>query len=166
MRVRSPNTAETPPIESLRALDWLNFFVAALLMGFGPFVGLYPADRGWVPANVGLVLTASALTGLLTQIPAGEIIDMVKAKRVLVGAGIAAAAFGVLILGLRPDFASVSAAALLQGLAGSVIGPGIAAISLGGRLGRNQRFASIGGLTAAAMMGVVGYFFPPGISFS
>lgn len=53
----------------------------------------------------------------------------------------------------------------MQGMAGSVIGPGIAAISLGlvghdalsGRLGRNQRFASIGGLTAAGIMGITGY---------
>ena len=66
---------------------------------------------------------------------------------------------------MRPDFSSVFTAAVLQGVAGSAIGPGIAAISLGlvghdalgGRLGRNQRFASIGGLTAAAAMGIVGY---------
>jgi len=157
---------DTPPVDSLRALDWLNFLLAALLMGFGPFIGLYLADRGWVPANVGLVLTTVALAGLLTQIPAGELIDMVKAKRALVGTGIAAIALGLLILGLRPDISSVFAAAILQGLAGSVIGPGIAAISLGlvghdalaRRLGRNQRLASIGGLSAAAMMGIVGYF--------
>jgi MFS family permease len=165
MLERSPNT-DTPPIDSLRALDWLNFLLAALLMGFGPFVGLYLADRDWMPANVGLVLTTVALAGLLTQIPAGELIDMVKAKRVLVGTGIAAVALGLLILGLRPDVSSVLAAAVLQGVAGSVIGPGMAALSLGlvehdalgRRLGRNQRFASIGGLSAAAMMGIVGYF--------
>jgi len=156
----------TPPsAQSLRALDWLNFLLAALLMGFGPFVGLHLADRGWMPANVGLILTASGLAGLLTQIPAGELIDMVRQKRVLVGAGAAAITLGILLLALRPDFASVFAAALMQGVAGSVIGPGIAAISLGlvghdalaGRLGRNQQFASIGGLAAAGMMGVVGY---------
>jgi MFS family permease len=155
-----------PPVDSLRALDWLNFLLAALLMGFGPFVGLHLAGQGWMPANVGLVLTVSGLAGLLTQIPAGELIDMVKSKRALVGAGAAAITLGILLLGLRPDFSSVFAAAVMQGMAGSVIGPGIAAISLGlvghdalsGRLGRNQQFASIGGLAAAGMMGVVGYF--------
>lgn len=165
-RAGSPNDTGTPPaVESLRALDWLNFLLAALLMGFGPFVGLYLADRGWVPSGVGLVLTASGLAGLLTQIPAGELIDMVKSKRALVGAGAAAIALGLLTLGLRPDFSSVFAAAVMQGVAGSVIGPGIAAISLGlvghdalsGRLGRNQRFAAIGGLAAAGAMGAVGY---------
>src|SRR5262249_8127134 len=98
---------DTPPIDSLRALDWLNLLLAALLMGFGPFIGFYLADGGWVPANVGLVLPTVAVAGLLTQIPAGELIDMVKRKRVLVGAGIAAVALGLLILGLRPDISWV-----------------------------------------------------------
>jgi MFS family permease len=154
--------------DSLRALDWLNFLMAALLMGFGPFVGLHLAAHGWLPGNVGIVLTVSGLAGLLTQLPAGELIDMAKSKRVLVGAGAAAVTLGVLALGLRPNFSSVFAAAVMQGMAGSVIGPGIVAISLGlvghdalaGRLGRNQQFASIGGLAAAGMMGVVGYFLP------
>src|SRR5262245_64400833 len=79
-------TGTPPPLDSLRALDWLNFLLAALLMGFGPFVGLYLAAQGWMPANVGLVLSVSGLTGLLTQVPAGEFIDLVKSKRALIGA--------------------------------------------------------------------------------
>jgi hypothetical protein len=67
--------------------------------------------------------------------------------------------------GLRVDFPSAAAAAVLQGTAGSIFGPGVAAISLGlvghhalaERLGRNQRFASIGSLSAAAIMGGIGY---------
>jgi hypothetical protein len=72
------------PVESLRALDWLNFFLAALLVGFGPFVASSLSDRGWSPANIGLVLTVSGLAGLLTQVPAGELIDVAKSKRTLV----------------------------------------------------------------------------------
>lgn len=153
------------PPESLHALDWLNFFLAALLMGFGPFVTVYLAGRGWAPEDIGLVLTASGLAGLLTQVPAGELIDRVKSKRALVGTGVAAVILVVLTYRLRPDFPSVFAAAVIQGTTGSVLGPGVAAISLGlvghealaERLGRNQRFASIGGLTAAGIMGIVGY---------
>jgi MFS family permease len=165
-RLPPANASATPPSgQSLHALDWLNLLLAALLTGFGPFVGLHLADQGWMPANVGLVFTVSVLAGLLTQLPAGELIDMVKSKRVLVGTGTAAVALGVLTLALRPEFWSVLAAAVMQGMAGSIIGPAIAAISLGlvghdalaGRLGRNQQFASIGGLAAAGMMGVVGY---------
>jgi MFS family permease len=164
--IGSPNTQDPlPHAESLRALDWLNFFLAALLMGFGPFVAVKLADRGWVPASIGLVLSASGIAGLLTQVAAGELIDITRSKRMLVGMATTAITSGVLIFGLRPDFPSVFAAALIQGTAGSLLGPGVAAISLGlvgqeglaERLGRNQRFASIGGLTAAGIMGVIGY---------
>jgi MFS family permease len=167
MLVRSPDARDaSPSVESLHALDWLNAFLAALLMGFGPFVAIHLADQGWVPAHIGFVLTAGGLAGLLTQVPAGELIDAVNSKRALVGMGIAALILSALMFGLRPDFPSVFAAAVIQGTTGSVLGPGIAAISLGlvghnalaERLGRNQRFAAIGGLAASGMMGVVGYF--------
>jgi MFS family permease len=164
--IGSLNAQDTlPHAESLHALDWLNFSLAALLMGFGPFVAVKLADRGWVPANIGLVLTASGVAGLLTQVPAGELIDMSRSKRLLVGMATTAIISGVLVFGLRPDFPSVFAASLIQGTAGSLLGPGVAAISLGlvgqealaERLGRNQRFASVSGLTAAGIMGVIGY---------
>ena len=153
------------PSESLRALDWLNFFMAALLMGLGPFLASSLSDRGWTPANIGFVLTVSGLAGLLTQVPAGELIDMAKSKLTLIGIGTAAVTLALLIFGLRSDLPSIFTAAVLQGTSGSILGPAVAAISLGlvgndalaERLGRNQRFASIGGLTAAGFMGVIGY---------
>jgi MFS family permease len=166
MLTRSLNTRDSaPPAENLRALDWLNYFLAAMLTGFGPFLAEGLTDRGWMPADIGLALTASGLAGLLVQAPVGELIDRVKSKRALVATGIAALMLAALIFGLRADFPSIFAAAIMQGVAGSALGPGIAAISLGlvghdalaERLGRNQRFASVGGLTAAAAMGAVGY---------
>jgi len=166
MSIRSLSTQDAQrPIESLRALDWLNFFLAALLMGLGPFLASSLSDRGWGPSNIGFLLTVSGLAGLVTQVPAGELIDMAESKRTLIGTGTAAVTLAQLIFGLRSDFPSIFTAAVLQGTSGSILGPAVAAISLGlvgnaalaERLGRNQRFASIGGLTAAAFMGVIGY---------
>jgi MFS family permease len=156
------------PVESLKALDWLNFFLAALLIGFGPFVAVHLAENAWAPASIGAVLTISGIVGLTTQIPAGELLDMIASKRALVGVAAVAAALALTIFGLRSDFPSVAGAAVIQGGVGSVLGPSIAAVSLGlvghdalaERLGRNQRFASIGGLSAAAMMGAIGYLLP------
>jgi MFS family permease len=153
------------PVDNRQALDWLNFFLAAMLTGFGPFLAGGLTDRGWTPRNIGFVLTASGLAGLLVQAPAGDLIDRVRSKREVVAIGIVALMVAASIFGLRSDFPSVFAAAVTQGVAGSVLGPGIAAISLGlvghaalaERLGRNERFASIGSLTAAALMGAVGY---------
>jgi MFS family permease len=153
------------PVESLKALDWLNFFLAALLTGFGPFVTVHLAENGWAPASIGAILTISGLAGLATQVPAGELIDVIRSKRALVGAAAAAVALALTIFGLRSDFPSVAGVAIIEGCVGSVLGPSVAAISLGlvghdalaERLGRNQRFASIGGLSAAAIMGAIGY---------
>jgi ABC-type maltose transport system permease subunit len=58
------------------------------------------------------------------------------------------------------------AALVLQGITGGFLGLAIAAISLGlvghialaERLGRNQRFASTGGVVAAGLMGLIAYF--------
>jgi hypothetical protein len=59
--------------QSLRGLDWLNLFLAGVLTGFGPFVALYLAGQSWTKVEIGLVLTVSGLTGLLIQIPGGEL---------------------------------------------------------------------------------------------
>jgi MFS family permease len=158
------------PFESLLALDWLNFFLAALLTRFGPYVALYLAGRGWGSSDIGLVLTLSGLVGLLTQVPAGEVIDTVESKRAFVGAATVALTLALLIFVLRPDLSSALVAAVIQGMAGSILGPGVTAISLGlvgadalgERLGRNQRFAPIGGLTAAGLLGLASYVLSAG----
>ena len=98
------------PVESLKALDWLNFFLAALLIGFGPFVAVHLAENAWAPASIGAVLTISGIVGLTTQIPAGELIDMIASKRALVGVAAVAAALALTIFGLRSDFPSVAGA--------------------------------------------------------
>jgi MFS family permease len=72
-----------------------------------------------------------------------------------------------MIIEFRPDFSLVLIGLTLQGVTGGILGPAIAAISLGlvghsalpERLGRNQRFSSAGSLTAAGLMGLVGYAF-------
>ena len=153
--------------QSLRGLDWLNLFLAGVLTGFGPFVALYLAGRSWTKVEIGFVLTVSGLTGLLIQVPGGELLDMVRSKRPLVALGVATIACAALILVLRPSFTPVLIAEVLLGMTGGFLGPAVAAISLGlvgndglpERLGRNQRFAAIGGFGAAALMGLLGYLF-------
>ena len=155
-----------PTGQSLRALDGVNFFIAAVLAGFGPFVALFLGDRGWSQQSIGFVLSAGGITGLLSQIPGGELLDATRSKRLLVGGGTVMLAGAALIIALGPSFALVLAALLLQGVTGGVLGPGITAISLGivghsalaERLGRNQCFKSTGSLLAAACMGAIGYF--------
>jgi MFS family permease len=158
----------SPRLDSLRALDRLTFFLAAMQAGFGPFVAIHLADQGWSPERIGFVLSAGGIAGLLAQVPTGELLDVVQSKRLLVGVGSVAVALGALILALWPYFPAVLAASIIQGSTGGVLGLGVAAITLGlvghkaaaERFGRNQRFSSIGSLCAAGLMGVIGYYLP------
>ena len=161
-------TAELSPARaSLRALDGVNFFLAGALAGFGPFVAVYLADQKWTQERIGFVLSASALAGLLSQVPGGELLDTIRSKRAIVVLGVLAVALGAIIIEFRPTFPLVLIGLMLQGITGGVLGPAIAAISLGlvghsalpERLGRNQRFAATGSLAAAGLMGLIGYAF-------
>lgn len=151
--------------QSLIGLDWVNLFLAGLLTGFGPFMALYLSGQGWTEVEVGLVLTVSGLTGLLAQVPGGELLDVVRPKRALVALGVTIVAGGALVLALWPSFKPVLVVAILLGITGGFLGPAVASISLGlvgndglpERLGRNQRYAAIGGFGTAGLMGLLGY---------
>jgi MFS family permease len=134
--------------------------------GFGPFVAVLLADEKWTQQNIGFVLSVSGLAGLLSQLPGGELLDASRSKRFLVALGATVVSVSALVMALWPISRVVFAALILQGLTGGVLGPAVAAISLGlvghtalaERLGRNQRFASAGALTVTGLMGAIGYF--------
>src|SRR5262249_44237322 len=65
----------SPSRASLTGLDGSNFFNAAMLAGFGPYVAVYLAEQKWTQENIGFVLTASGLAGLLALMPGGELLD-------------------------------------------------------------------------------------------
>jgi MFS family permease len=155
-----------PSRRSQRGLDWLSFFVADVQTGFGPFVAVYLATQGWSPGQIGLVLAIGGIAAVLSQVPGGAVVDLVAAKRLLIGAALALIAGGALLVALWPSFWPVAIAELLHGSTAGIIKPGLAAIGLGlvghqalsGRLGRNQRFNSFGNALTAGLMGIAGYF--------
>lgn len=162
-----PAASVGPSRESLRGLDWLNFFVADVQTGVGPFVAAYLAARGWHEGDVGWALTVGGLAGVLCQVPGGALVDGARAKRTLVAVALLIIAAGALVLAWRPTFWPVMLAQASHGIVGSVLGPTLAAISLGlvgyrrlgERNGRNRRFDSAGNVAAAALMGWIGYQF-------
>jgi len=156
----------TPSATSLRGIDAVNLFLAGALSGFGPYVAVYLAEQDWSQQGIGLVLTAAGFAGLLSQLPGGELLDVIQSKRFAVALGAIMVAVCALIIAFWPSFPLVLAALVLQGITGGFVGLAIAAISLGlvghaalgARLGRNQRFASTGGVVAAGLMGLIAYF--------
>jgi MFS family permease len=155
-----------PSRRSLRGLDWFVFFVADVQTGFGPFVAVYLTEHKWTQIDIGLVLSVAAITALVGQMPGGVIVDAARSERLVAGIGVAAIAISALAYALSPIFIVVLQAAVLQAAASCILGPAMAAISLGlvghdgigERLGRNARFASLGNGFAAVAMGACGYF--------
>lgn len=151
---------------SLRALDWLNFFLANVQTGFGPFIASYLTANKWTQGEIGVALSVGTATAMLSQVPAGALIDALRNKKAAGAVAIVAIAACALLLAASPTLLPVLAAELFHGFASCMLTPAIAAISfalvgrhaLGDRLGRNARFASIGSAFAAAAMGAFGEY--------
>ncbi|MEH2536704.1 putative MFS family arabinose efflux permease [Bradyrhizobium sp. AZCC 1577] len=161
----APTKRPKPSRESQRGLDWFIFFLADVQTGFGPFIAVYLTTQKWTQVEIGFVLSIGGIIGLLGQMPGGAVVDAARSERLVAGLAVATIGCAALAYALWPIFPVVTAAAILHALASCVLGPAIAAISLGlvgpfaigERLGRNARFASLGNGSAAALMGASGY---------
>ena len=161
----SARKSAEPSQQSLMALGWLNFFLSGMQTAFGPIAAAYLAAQGWTTKDIGFVLTVGGIASLVSQVPGGELLDAVRAKRLLVAAGVMTIALSTLIFRLWPSFALVALAQVLQGITGGVLGPAIVAITLGlvghagmaERLGQNQRFAAAGGVAVTLTMALIAY---------
>ena len=150
---------------SARGLDWFSFFLADIQTGFGPFVAIYLTAHQWAQFDIGLVLTAGGLVAVAGQMPGGALVDAVRSARLLAGLAVSAICLSALALAIWPVFPVVMGSRVVQAAASCLLGPVIAAISLGlvghaalgARLGRNARFSSIGNGVTAAAMGLCGY---------
>ncbi len=158
---------------SLVALCALNFFIADVRDGLGPFLGVFLQSNSWTPAEIGIVMTVGGLAGMIATTPFGILVDMTTAKRALV----VIAALMIVIASIAnlfmPNFVVTTIAQVVSGTAGSVVPPAIAAITLGlvlqrgfaHQLGRNEAFNHAGNVAAAVMAGVFGYLFGIGAVF-
>jgi MFS family permease len=164
--MKAATDAKTPSARTLIGLDWLNFFLADVQTGVGPFLAIYLAGYRWNEQSVGIALTIGGVAGIITQTPAGALVDRLRSKRMLIAAGVVALAVGALLIALLPNFWCVMSAQALIGGTSSIFGPAICAISLGvvgrqsfdRRQGRNQTFNSAGNVMAAVSMGLLGYY--------
>ena len=159
--------ADEPSQRSLRALDWFSFFVADMQAGFGPFIAAYLTAEAWSQGHIGIALTVGSLLGLVTQVPAGALVDGIPGKRRLALIGVVGISASGILIAVWPIFSVVVLAEVLHAIATCVLGPAAIAISLGlvgyarfsMRLARNVRYAALGNALAAFVMGFFGYRF-------
>ena len=152
---------------SLQAVEWLNFFLADVQTGLGPFLAAYLASSGWAPAQVGYALTFGGLIAVAMQTPAGALIDAARRKRALLGLNLGILVGGAFLLMGRLSPITVYSAQFLIGGAGAFLAPTVAAITLGiaggqafdRQFGKNQAFNSAGNVFTALLIAYVSFKF-------
>lgn len=154
-------------LSPLAALAALNLFLADVRDGLGPFLGVFLQEKGWGPAEIGLVMTLGGLVGMAATMPMGALVDASRAKRAIIVIGSAAILAASLTILAIPQFAAVAVAQAVNGVAAAALLPAIAGLTLGlvgpagfdHQLGRNEAFNHAGNILAAVLAGVLGWWF-------
>jgi MFS family permease len=157
-----------------RRLDALNFFLADVRDGLGPYLAIYLLTvQHWDEASIGFIMSMGGIAALLAQTPAGALVDATTAKRAILVAAAAVVTLGSVALPWMESFTAVAAMKALTGAAQSIFAPSIAAITLGivgpkalaRRIGRNEAFNHAGNATAASIAAGTAFFFGPVVVF-
>jgi MFS family permease len=145
----------------------VNFFMADMQSGIGPFVGVFLLEKGWAAGMIGTALAIGNIAGLLITTPVGGFIDASRYKRAwVIVPGIAVVAASSIIL-LWQDFWAVAASQVATSIAGAAIVPAVTGVTLGivgqrgfnRQNGRNQAFNHAGNMVGAAASGLLGWQF-------
>ncbi|KVT10080.1 MFS transporter [Burkholderia sp. MSMB1078WGS] len=148
-----------------RALEALNFFLADVQAGIGPFIGVILLSRGWGADAIGTVMTLAGLAAMAATPLAGALVDAVRAKRALIVVAAAATALASLALMFVRGYPAVAASQILAAVSGAVLAPAVAGVTLGivrrqgfdRQFGRNQMANHAGNVAGAALAGWLGW---------
>jgi MFS family permease len=150
-----------------RALQTVNFFMADMQAGVGPFLGVWLLAHGWQSGWIGSVMTLGGVAGMLVTTPVGAWVDASHHKRALVVVpGICTVLASAIIL-LSQSFWPVALSQVATAVAGAAIVPAVTGITLGmfrqsgfGRqLGINQAYNHAGNAVGAGLSGLLGWKF-------
>jgi MFS family permease len=148
-------------------LQSLNFFMADMQAGIGPFLGVFLLAHGWQSGLIGTVMTVGGVAGMVMTAPAGALIDATTLKRLyVVVPGICTVLASAVIL-LSQHFWLVAVSQVTTAIAGAAIGPAVSGITLGivkqagfnRQNGINQAFNHAGNMVGAGLSGILGWIF-------
>jgi MFS family permease len=158
----------------LYALEGLNFFMADVQAGIGPFLSVFLQAQGWHPESIGTVMTLGGIAGMLATSPAGALVDATHHKRGLIVAAGVMTTLASLALWVSHDFWMVAASQVLTAVTGAALGPAVAGVTLGivrergfdRQFARNQMANHAGNVVGAALSGWLGWRFGFGAVFA
>lgn len=153
-------------IRSLQALCLTSFFIADVRDGLGPFLGIFLTQRHWQPDDIGLLMTAGGVAGLLATLPAGFITDASKNKRLILALLCVLITGTTLLLWLSQANAVVAFSQIVSGICAAFVGPLITGITLGltgqqgfsAQMGKNEAFNHGGNFITALIAGGIAWY--------
>jgi MFS family permease len=166
---QAPSPAERRPSRSsILGLDALTFLMADVRDGVGPYLSVFlRGGLHWQPGPIGIAMATGSITAAICQIPAGLLVDSVRAKRLLVAISGLMVGLGCLLVVLIPKPVVVVSVQAVLGAASAIIPPALASLSLGivggklfpARVSRNESFNHGGNFAAAILAGIIGQRF-------
>ncbi|WP_197076912.1 MFS transporter [Hymenobacter terrenus] len=156
-----------PAPRTLQGLDWVSLLIADVKDGVGVYLSVYLLTvRDWKPDEIGIVIAAPGIVGILVQTPAGALIDRIKHKLLLLMVASIIIAFCCLAVVLSYGFYPILLSQAVVGLTQSVYAPCVAAVTLGivghaalsQRIGRNESYNHLGNMLAAIIAGLLGRY--------
>jgi predicted MFS family arabinose efflux permease len=159
--------SQEPASKGIRPLLSLNFFMADMQAGIGPFLGVFLLAHGWESGLIGTVMTVGGVAGMLMTTPAGALIDATRRKKlyVIIPGICTVIASGIVLL--SQSFWLVTLSQVATAIAGAAIGPAVTGITLGivrqagfnRQNGHNQAFNHAGNMVGAGLSGLLGWQF-------
>src|ERR1700683_2110071 len=161
---------QTVSAESSKAiwpLEALNFFMADMQAGIGPFLGVFLLAHGWHSGLVGSVMTIGGIAGMAMTAPAGALVDATSHKRLYVIVPGVCTVLASMIILLSQNFWLVAVSQVATAIAGAAIGPAVAGMTLGivrqagfnRQNGHNQALNHAGNMVGAGLSGLLGWQF-------
>jgi len=149
------------------ALEGLNFFMADMQAGIGPFLGVFLQSYGWKTGAIGTVMTLGGIAGMAVTAPAGALVDATMRKRLYVIVSGFCTVLASALIWFSHSFWVVAGSQVATAIAGAAIGPAVIGITLGifrqsgfnRQNGRNQAFNHAGNMVGAGLSGLLGWKF-------
>lgn len=156
---------DAPDPPGRRALQALNFFMADMQAGVGPFLGVFLLAHGWESGWIGSVMTVGGVAGVLMTAPAGAWVDTSRRKRELIAVTGLCTVFASAVILLSQSFWPVALSQGATAMTGAAIGPAVAGITLGmfgqngfnRQNGINQAYNHAGNAVGAGLSGLLGW---------
>ncbi|WP_299546680.1 MFS transporter [uncultured Helicobacter sp.] len=113
------------------ALAWLNFFIADVNDGLGPYLGVFLKEHQFTESQIGLITTSASLCALIFGIFLGVLIDKTHFKRGIIALCIVGIVLATGANYFYPHFTFTLAAQIAIALCAVCLAPAFSAITLG-----------------------------------